>query len=375
MKINIASFGGRSHLLDLARELEKFGHEVRFYSFVPTKRAMYFGLKKENNSTYLFWALPFIALMRFSNYSPWSEYIFRYTFDHLTAWFCKPCDVFIGHSPMHDYSLRYVKKKYNAVTILERGTSHVLTQVKALSKNPILEGKSPMPDYYIQKDLSGYNNADFISIASDHVRKSFESNGYPTERLFVNPYGVSLSDFGPTELTTEISYDLILVGQWSYRKGSDILAKACLESGLTLLHVGPLVDVEFPKNKNMHHVDSVDQKLLIEYYKKAKVFVLPSREEGLALVQMQAILCGLPVVCSKHTGGRDLRRLLPDPKWIIEMNDLSVKSLISSIKDALKLASTQSGLRAYADKKSAEENLSWASYGKRYNEFLSKLVN
>jgi UDP:flavonoid glycosyltransferase YjiC (YdhE family) len=40
MKINIASFGGRSHLLDTARELEKFGHEVRFYSYVPSKRAI-----------------------------------------------------------------------------------------------------------------------------------------------------------------------------------------------------------------------------------------------------------------------------------------------------------------------------------------------
>ena len=47
MIINIASFGGRTHMLDTARELEKFGHIVRFYSYVPTKRAMKFGLKKE----------------------------------------------------------------------------------------------------------------------------------------------------------------------------------------------------------------------------------------------------------------------------------------------------------------------------------------
>lgn len=36
MKINILS-PGRFHVLDLARELDKNGFDVKFYSFVPTK--------------------------------------------------------------------------------------------------------------------------------------------------------------------------------------------------------------------------------------------------------------------------------------------------------------------------------------------------
>lgn len=46
MKINILS-SGRFHVCDLARELARNGHDVKFYSFVPTKRAMKFGLPKE----------------------------------------------------------------------------------------------------------------------------------------------------------------------------------------------------------------------------------------------------------------------------------------------------------------------------------------
>jgi starch synthase len=34
--------------------------------------------------------------------------------------------------------------------------------------------------------------------------------------------------------------------------------------------------------------------------------VLPSIEEGLALVQGQALACGCPVLCSTNTGGEDL---------------------------------------------------------------------
>lgn len=46
MKINIASTH-RFHLLDLARELERQGHDVKFYSYVPTQRCTQFGLNKK----------------------------------------------------------------------------------------------------------------------------------------------------------------------------------------------------------------------------------------------------------------------------------------------------------------------------------------
>jgi glycosyltransferase involved in cell wall biosynthesis len=36
------------------------------------------------------------------------------------------------------------------------------------------------------------------------------------------------------------------------------------------------------------------------------VLVLPSVQEGLALVQAQAMACGLPVIASTHTGAEDL---------------------------------------------------------------------
>ena len=374
MIINIASFGGRSHLLDLSRELANLGHEVRFYSYVPTRRAKHFGLNPKNNYSYFILALPFILLMQFTKQASWSEYLFHVVFDHIIAWYSKPCDVFIGQSPMHVYSLIYSKRKYKATVILERGTSHVLEQVKALSQNPKLKGKMYKPNYEINRDIKGYLNADYISIASEHVRKSFLKNSIPSDKLFINPYGVCVSDFKPTELISENIYDLIIVGQWSYRKGCDILIEACLNLDLKLLHVGPIVDMDFPTIENFVHVDPVDQRELANYYKLAKVFVLPSREEGLALVQLQAILCGLPIVCSKHTGGIDLKVFLKEAKWIIEMDNLSVEALVGSIKKALKLANTQYGLRSYYLEGNTETQLSWESYGKRYNDFLHTLI-
>jgi len=45
---------------------------------------------------------------------------------------------------------------------------------------------------------------------------------------------------------------------------------------------------------------------LYEYYNQGSVFVLPSIEEGLALVQAQAMACGLPIIATTNTGAEDL---------------------------------------------------------------------
>jgi glycosyltransferase involved in cell wall biosynthesis len=45
---------------------------------------------------------------------------------------------------------------------------------------------------------------------------------------------------------------------------------------------------------------------LYKHYSQASVLVLPSIEEGLALVQAQAMACGIPVIATENTGAADL---------------------------------------------------------------------
>jgi glycosyltransferase involved in cell wall biosynthesis len=66
----------------------------------------------------------------------------------------------------------------------------------------------------------------------------------------------------------------------------------------TVLDHLPLDQVEF--------LGAVPQPRLAELMSTSHVMVLPSIEEGLALVQGQALACGCPVVCSTNTGGEDL---------------------------------------------------------------------
>ncbi len=45
---------------------------------------------------------------------------------------------------------------------------------------------------------------------------------------------------------------------------------------------------------------------VVEFYKKADVFVFPSLGEGMAQVGIEAMCCGLPVICSENSGFNDL---------------------------------------------------------------------
>lgn len=128
-------------------------------------------------------------------------------------------------------------------------------------------------------------------------------------KLFVNPYGVKLELFpqrtghrpnGPPQV--------LFVGGWSLRKGVDVLVEAIRAlPGVHLTHVGELVDQPFPQDDTQFtHMGAVPQWQLKDHYARADVMVLASREEGLALVQPQALASGLPLVCTTRTGGADL---------------------------------------------------------------------
>ncbi|MHB0755260.1 glycosyltransferase family 4 protein [Polaribacter sp. M15] len=372
MRINIASYGGRNWLLDLARELDEHGHEVRFYSYLPNKRAQKFGLNPKNNISYFFLAIPFLGLLKITNRANWALYIFHYFFDIYVAYFSKPCDVFIGQSPMHVTALKKIKSKFGAKIILERGTRHVIEQTKALKLNPAFKNKNPMPKIFLKRDLLGYELADYITVPSNVVKESFLLNSIDEKKIFINPFGVNLKEFRATKLDSNDNYDLIIVGQWSHRKGADLLTQVCKQYKFRLLHVGSIIDVVFPYDEELFtHIDPVDQQQLVNYYSKAKVFVLPSREEGLALVQPQALICGLPIVCSEYTGGRDLRQFIENPKWIIEMKELSVEELANCIYQGLELSKSQKGIRSYST--GLGDVMSWKAYGSRYNDFLMSL--
>jgi hypothetical protein len=78
-------------------------------------------------------------------------------------------------------------------------------------------------------------------------------------------------------------------------------------------------------------------------------------------------------VCSKDSGGFDLREFLPDKKWIIEMDDFDIDKINHCIQQALELSRSQIGQRSYCNK--AKISLTWEAYGERYYNNIMALYS
>lgn len=367
IKVNILSTG-RFHVCDLARELNRDGFDVKYYSYVPAMRSFAYGLPKKCNYSLFYILLPFLVLQKFLPFQ-WTR-ILRMRFqDFLTAIIMRRADIVIAMSGEFVYALKRAKKR-GEIIILERGSKHIIEQKKILENIPSLKGNQTVPSFNFSRELEGYSIADYISIPSQHVKWSFLFYHYPVNKLFINPYGVDLKMFRPVH-GIEKKYDFIMVGGWSYRKGCDLLIDAIQQTNYTILHVGPLVDLDFPKNKQFFHFDAVNQTQLVNYYNQAKIFVLPSREEGLAMVQAQAIACNLPLIGSKDSGAEDLKSLIGNTKYIMILEEYTLESLISILCHSMDLYKKTNGMIYPID---LLEKLSWESYGKRYANFINNNI-
>lgn len=363
MKVNIFT-SSSFHVLDLARELQNQGIDVRFYSYLPHFFTRRNGLKDKNAVSLFFVLVPFLIAEKLFKSKRLSILKAR---NAVLDWCCRKimrkADISIALGSVY-YKILDASKEKGSITILEWGSKHIIEQRKCFG----------IPNSFnsdgLKMELESYDKADYIAIASQQVAKSFMKHGMPGRKLIINPYGVDINDFPPTEIDATENYDLITVGGWRYEKGSDLLIELCKRYGYSLLHVGGIVNMEFPNLPNMKHVDSVPQSTLTNYYKKAKVFVLPSRADGFGMVLIQAMASGLPIVCSSECGGPDMVTMIDEPRWISVVDKLDILSLKTSIDKALLLASTQNGLRSYT----SLDNFTWKKYGERYKNNLEKLV-
>lgn len=291
-------------------------------------------------------------------------------FDDRVARSLPKCDVFIGLSGVIVEAFRRARNDFGAITICERGSAHVKVQDRLIARTG---GTGALDPEYVQRELDGYANSDYVSVPSTFAFNSFIDEGYPVNRLFKNMYGVNLSRFRlpPRPAVMRRPFRVLFVGGWSYQKGCDMLAEALSLGGdWTLTHAGLRADLPFPDSDRFATLGHVPNDQLAEVYADHDAFILPSRQDGFGMVLLEALACGLHILASPFTGASDIREHLKTTERVRTIADLSGVGIQQEIK---KLMDEQEDSEIAATDPSELDAFTWQAYGVRYANFLAQV--
>lgn len=167
------------------------------------------------------------------------------------------------------------------------------------------------PAWKLERKQQEIELADRIFVPSSFVQKSLLEAGIKQENISVIPFGAPIDYFHP-QLKPDKLFRALFVGRVGPRKGVHYLLQAWRELSFPeaeLLLVGMN---EFPDGwldqytEEICHIPSLPHTSLNKYYSSANVLVLPSLVEGLALVQLEAMACGIPLITTVNAGSSDI---------------------------------------------------------------------
>ncbi len=313
MKVCVGS-PGRFHTFDLARQLARAGALQRLYTGYPRWKVD--GLPPERVSTFpwLTMAAHGAGRLGFHSLQQSLNWPLIRSFDSWLSGRIEPCDVFHCLSSFGVASHRAAKARHGALTICDRGSSHIQFQDDILREEYFKLGipYRPIDPRVIGRELTEYEECDVIFVPSRFVQRSFIDRGIAEAKLRVVPYGVDLEMFRPARKDDKI-FRIIYVGEISVRKGIHYLLEAAARFPEKEVEVW-LIGAALPEAQALlkrhagrfRHFGVIPRAELYRYYSQGSVFVIASIEEGLALVQAQAMACGLPVIATTNTGAEDL---------------------------------------------------------------------
>lgn len=174
---------------------------------------------------------------------------------------------------------------------------------------PGIEAQDPVEEIErgIARDEALWRLSDLVIGASRFVCDEVLAHGIPPERVAVVPYGIPPSwlSLVPDPRPGRI----LFVGSVGLRKGVHYLAAASRllrERGVPheVRVVGPYSTsvASRPEFAGPTYIGQVPRALVQEEFRAADLFVFPTLAEGFALVHLEALACGVPVITTPHCG-------------------------------------------------------------------------
>lgn len=232
-------------------------------------------------------------------------------FDRMAVRHIEKCDIFHGWNNFSLLSLRKAKS-LGALTVIERASSHPATQnalldeeyERFLNKRYMNESVKRVTE----RSLEELSECDYITVPSEFAAESMVRGGVDRKKLLLIPFGVNVDKYRPV-VKADKTFRVLFMGQVSIRKGIPYLLAAW--DGLKLKDAElAIVGAAFPDTKGILEKYSGNPTVKfyghirdpVKMFQSSSIFVFPSIEEGSALVNYEAMACGLPVVTTGNSG-------------------------------------------------------------------------
>lgn len=240
-----------------------------------------------------------------------SQFLAMAILDAFTRRLVARADVFNGWTGS---SLRSIQRAHEVglPSVLQTGSAHIRTQrdlIAAEIKEWGIDEALPHPRV-MERAVREYEAADLIVAPSRFVERTFIAEGVPESKIRIVPWAaVPIHTPAVTDRARQPAAPMILfVGGCSLRKGIPSLIESArrLRGRARFRLVGQPNPDLFSRlgglPDNMTAVGPKSGEDLASEYREADIFVLPSIEDGSALVTIEAMLAGLPVVVSDQAG-------------------------------------------------------------------------
>ncbi len=372
MKVAI-SVGGKFHAFHLARQLQLRGHLDRIFTSYPWFAVKHSKVPRDKVSCLFLkeildrggYKIPYL-----NKRADIANFVVNF-FDKQVARRIRPCDIFVCSAAYSLHTIREVRRKFSAKVIIDKVSSHIQVYRDILREEYERLGiKLKMPfssAAVIEKELQEYREADYITVPFTFARNTFLNRNFPENKIICVSSGVDTETFRPVP-KNDSAFRIITVGM-RVIKGMHYLLQAVDELNLKDLElwlIGGNVDETlrpFLKkySKIFRYLGAIPQSQLYKYYSQGSLFVVFSLEDGAPYSLLEAMACGLPVICSDSVGAKDIVRNNIDG-FIIPTRD------IEALKEKIiYLYENQDACREMG--RQAQENVvknfTWDNYGEK----------
>ncbi len=326
-KLRIAiAVHGRFHAFDAARALLELGHDVEVFTNLPAFVAKPFAIPRQRIHTLLVHGV----LSRLARYLGLGNYLepplHQFFGRRVAKAIAKHVQRHGAFDVVHVFSgvaeevLQHPGIK--GLKTLLRGSAHIAVQnLLLVQEAQRMQQSIELPSaWMIARELREYALCDRVVVMSSFARRSFIEQGVPAQRLLFGPAGAHAGDFNASKeqrqrraerIVSGAPLTVLLVGTVSAQKGVFDLVKVlnALSSRMRFRFVGTVAHDAHSKLSQLGSLEllpRVAQQALPDLYAQADVFLHPTIQDGFAVVLVQALMAGLPVICTENCAASDV---------------------------------------------------------------------